>query len=409
MIMNNLLPANVNIKLDSSYCIKLESVSSIAISKNFVSCRVCGDKASGFHYGVTSCEGCKGFFRRSIQKQIEYKCLRDGKCLVIRLNRNRCQYCRFKKCLAVGMSKDSVRYGRIPKKIKEQITRNNMGNEGYMKHDITSSLTESRHLAIYDVILTISQAHHAFCCTTESRIRDIRNKNIENIKIVNNFNTEIPTMQDKIIFFQQYATSVNNMTHGIIESAKRTPDFNKLPQDVQLNLLKSSFFEIWLTQMSPLFRMRTDALFFNDGSFIPRSYLEEIFNTDVVSNMFAFSTGFTDLNLNDTEVGIFCAILLTSQSTENIHNLKLLRYLQDKLTDALKLQLGRTHPNDPDFYDDLMIRLRDLRAINVIQHNCLDWFRTKETAKILRIPELFRELNDIPSINDNECQLSDII
>ena len=48
----------------------------------------------------------QGFFRRSIQKQIEYRCLRDGKCLVMRLNRNRCQYCRFKKCLAVGMSRD---------------------------------------------------------------------------------------------------------------------------------------------------------------------------------------------------------------------------------------------------------------------------------------------------------------
>uniref|UniRef100_A0A6P4EQ04 Ecdysone-induced protein 78C n=1 Tax=Drosophila rhopaloa TaxID=1041015 RepID=A0A6P4EQ04_DRORH len=75
-------------------------------SKSFVPCKVCGDKASGYHYGVTSCEGCKGFFRRSIQKQIEYRCLRDGKCLVIRLNRNRCQYCRFKKCLSAGMSRD---------------------------------------------------------------------------------------------------------------------------------------------------------------------------------------------------------------------------------------------------------------------------------------------------------------
>jgi len=25
----------------------------------FIACRVCGDKASGYHYGVTSCEGCK--------------------------------------------------------------------------------------------------------------------------------------------------------------------------------------------------------------------------------------------------------------------------------------------------------------------------------------------------------------
>ncbi|KAH3887643.1 hypothetical protein DPMN_011661 [Dreissena polymorpha] len=76
----------------------------------FVPCKVCGDRASGYHYGVTSCEGCKGFFRRSIQKQIEYRCLRDGKCMVIRLNRNRCQYCRFKKCLAVGMSRDCNKF-----------------------------------------------------------------------------------------------------------------------------------------------------------------------------------------------------------------------------------------------------------------------------------------------------------
>lgn len=42
--------------------------------------------------------------------------MRDGKCLVIRLNRNRCQYCRFRKCLSAGMSKDSVRYGRMPRR-----------------------------------------------------------------------------------------------------------------------------------------------------------------------------------------------------------------------------------------------------------------------------------------------------
>ncbi|KAL0151244.1 hypothetical protein M9458_053435, partial [Cirrhinus mrigala] len=70
-------------------------------------CKVCGDIASGFHYGVHACEGCKGFFRRSIQQNIHYKmCVKNENCLIMRMNRNRCQHCRFKKCLSVGMSRD---------------------------------------------------------------------------------------------------------------------------------------------------------------------------------------------------------------------------------------------------------------------------------------------------------------
>ncbi|KAJ8345694.1 hypothetical protein SKAU_G00298870 [Synaphobranchus kaupii] len=85
-------------------------------------CKVCGDIASGFHYGVHACEGCKGFFRRSIQQNIQYKkCLKSENCPIMRVNRNRCQQCRFKKCLLVGMSRDAVRFGRIPKREKQRM------------------------------------------------------------------------------------------------------------------------------------------------------------------------------------------------------------------------------------------------------------------------------------------------
>lgn len=49
----------------------------------------------------------QGFFRRSIQQNINYKmCVKNENCMIMRMNRNRCQHCRFKKCLSVGMSRD---------------------------------------------------------------------------------------------------------------------------------------------------------------------------------------------------------------------------------------------------------------------------------------------------------------
>lgn len=71
-----------------------------------IPCKVCGDKSSGVHYGVITCEGCKGFFRRSQSSVVNYQCPRQKNCVVDRVNRNRCQYCRLQKCLALGMSRD---------------------------------------------------------------------------------------------------------------------------------------------------------------------------------------------------------------------------------------------------------------------------------------------------------------
>lgn len=69
-------------------------------------CAVCGDNAACQHYGVRTCEGCKGFFKRTVQKGAKYVCLGNKDCPVDKRRRNRCQFCRFQKCLAVGMVKE---------------------------------------------------------------------------------------------------------------------------------------------------------------------------------------------------------------------------------------------------------------------------------------------------------------
>ncbi|KAF7646525.1 hypothetical protein LDENG_00186770, partial [Lucifuga dentata] len=86
-----------------------------------IPCKICGDKSSGIHYGVITCEGCKGFFRRSQQSNSAYTCPRQNNCLIDRTSRNRCQHCRLQKCVSVGMSRDAVKFGRMSKKQRDSL------------------------------------------------------------------------------------------------------------------------------------------------------------------------------------------------------------------------------------------------------------------------------------------------
>ncbi|XP_026861232.2 LOW QUALITY PROTEIN: nuclear receptor subfamily 2 group F member 6b [Electrophorus electricus] len=79
-----------------------------------VDCVVCGDKSSGKHYGVFTCEGCKSFFKRSVRRNLNYTCRSNRECQIDQHHRNQCQYCRLKKCFRVGMRKEAVQRGRIP-------------------------------------------------------------------------------------------------------------------------------------------------------------------------------------------------------------------------------------------------------------------------------------------------------
>lgn len=75
-------------------------------------CSICNDKATGKHYNAVSCDGCKGFFRRSVRKNQHYSCRYSRTCVVDKEKRNHCRYCRLKKCFRVGMRKDAVQNER---------------------------------------------------------------------------------------------------------------------------------------------------------------------------------------------------------------------------------------------------------------------------------------------------------
>ncbi|XP_061167125.1 nuclear receptor subfamily 1 group D member 2-like [Saccostrea echinata] len=76
-------------------------------------CRICGKKASGIHFGIYSCEACKAFFRRCLQRKTPFKCDKGDNCLIDEQQKGlNCSACRLKKCLDNGMSKEGVRIGR---------------------------------------------------------------------------------------------------------------------------------------------------------------------------------------------------------------------------------------------------------------------------------------------------------
>uniref|UniRef100_UPI0035902185 nuclear receptor subfamily 2 group C member 2-like isoform X3 n=1 Tax=Myxine glutinosa TaxID=7769 RepID=UPI0035902185 len=106
-------------------------------------CVVCGDKASGSrHYGAVSCEGCKGFFKRSVRKNLKYVCRGGRDCIINKHHRNRCQFCRLQKCVDVGMKQDSVQCERKPIEASREKSSNCAvsSDKIYIRKDLRSPL-----------------------------------------------------------------------------------------------------------------------------------------------------------------------------------------------------------------------------------------------------------------------------
>ncbi|XP_068683315.1 photoreceptor-specific nuclear receptor-like isoform X2 [Montipora foliosa] len=71
-------------------------------------CEVCGDKSTGKHYGVFSCDGCSGFYKRTCRRSEPWLCKAQGNCPVDKSSRNDCKACRLKKCIEIGMNLEGV-------------------------------------------------------------------------------------------------------------------------------------------------------------------------------------------------------------------------------------------------------------------------------------------------------------
>lgn len=98
-------------------------------------CIVCGDVATGNHYSIPSCNGCKTFFRRAIVNNRNFTCMGKGNCIIDKGVRCACRACRLKKCLQMGMDpgaiqseRDRIGYTKRKRKDKQEQPGNSVSH-----------------------------------------------------------------------------------------------------------------------------------------------------------------------------------------------------------------------------------------------------------------------------------------
>ncbi|XP_029578431.1 retinoic acid receptor gamma-A isoform X5 [Salmo trutta] len=341
-------------------------------------CFVCQDKSSGYHYGVSSCEGCKGFFRRSIQKNMVYTCHRDKNCQINKVTRNRCQYCRLQKCFEVGMSKEAVRNDRNKKKkdVKEEL----VPPESY---ELSGELEE--------LVNKVSKAH-----------QDTFPSLLQLGKYHTNSSAEQRVQLD-LGLWDKFSELSTKCIIKIVEFAKRLPGFTTLTIADQITLLKSACLDILMLRICTRYTPEQDTMTFSDGLTLNRTQMHNAGFGPLTDLVFAFAGQLLPLEMDDTETGLLSAISLISGDRMDLEEPQKVDKLQEPLLEALKIYARRRRPNKPHMFPRMLMKITDLRGIST---------KGAERAITLKMeipgpmPPLIREMLENPEAFEDQTESS---
>uniref|UniRef100_A0A665UK48 Peroxisome proliferator-activated receptor gamma n=1 Tax=Echeneis naucrates TaxID=173247 RepID=A0A665UK48_ECHNA len=341
-----------------------------------IECRVCGDKASGFHYGVHACEGCKGFFRRTIRLKLVYDHC-DLHCRIHKKSRNKCQYCRFQKCLNVGMSHNAIRFGRMPQAEKEKLLAEFSSDMEHMHPEAADLRALARHL--YEAYLkyfplTKAKARAILSGKTGDNspfvIHDMKSL-MEGEQFINckqipiqEHHEQGPTDAVELRFFQSCQSRSAEAVREVTEFAKSIPGFVDLDLNDQVTLLKYGVIEVLIIMMAPL--MNKDGTLISYGQiFMTREFLKSLRKPfcQMMEPKFEFSVKFNTLELDDSDMALFLAVIILSGDRPGLLNVKPIEQLQETVLHSLELQLKLNHPDSLQLFAKLLQKMTDLRQI----------------------------------------------
>lgn len=218
-------------------------------------CTVCGDKASGYHYNALTCEGCKGFFRRSITKNAVYSCKNGGHCEMDTYMRRKCQECRLKKCKAVGMLAECLlteiqcKSKRLRKKVK---------NKAALYSDIRWEDEGADSRLVSSTTIPGKGVQGSMTLTQEERrlMNTIVTAHQESMIPLWEISMLVQECSNPELSFLRLTEAAVLHTQGLMNFTKGLPGFENLPSEDQTVLRKESETEVVFLHAAQLCRVK---------------------------------------------------------------------------------------------------------------------------------------------------------
>ncbi|XP_011301169.1 nuclear receptor subfamily 4 group A member 2 isoform X1 [Fopius arisanus] len=317
-------------------------------------CAVCGDTAACQHYGVRTCEGCKGFFKRTVQKGSKYVCLAERACPVDKRRRNRCQFCRFQKCLKVGMVKEVVRTdslkgrrGRLPSKPKSP-------QESPPSPPI--SLITALVRAHVDTTPDLANLDYSQYC--EPGVNDVPVTEAEKIQQ----------------FYNLLMTSVD----VIRNFADKIPGFTDLTKEDQELLFQSASLELFVLRLAYRTRADDSRLTFCNGVVLTRAQCQRSFG-DWLHGILEFCQALHTLDVDISAFACLCAITLITVR----HGLKephRVEQLQSKIISSLRdhVTYNAEAQRKTNYLSRLLGKLPELRSLSIQGHQRIFYLKVED-------------------------------
>ncbi|XP_054905586.1 peroxisome proliferator-activated receptor delta b [Poeciliopsis prolifica] len=365
-----------------------------------VECKVCGDKASGFHYGVHACEGCKGFFRRTVRMKLEYeRCERS--CKIQKKNRNKCQYCRFQKCLSLGMSHDAIRYGRMPEAERKKLVAGLLAEELNLSKpggsDLKTLAKQVNTAYLKNLSMTKKRARNILTGKTSSTapfvIYDVETLwKAESGLVWSQLVPGAPLTKEigVHVFYRCQCTTVETVRE-LTEFAKSIPGFVDLFLNDQVTLLKYGVHEAIFAMLPSL--MNKDGLLVANGKgFVTREFLRSLRKpfSEIMEPKFEFAVKFNALELDDSDLALFVAAIILCGDRPGLMNVKQVEQSQDSILQALDLHLQANHSDSLYLFPKLLQKMADLRQL--VTENAQLVQKIKKTESETSLHPLLQEI-----------------